>query len=257
MDLVAKFFLVAGLISVFSAESLAQQPGYPGSRLRYSRPAYYRPPFYGPRDGSRYKGRYSFENRKEKLKEHYSAPKVVERMESLNPAQRRRAAKELMRFPDDSQAREALEKALTSDPSSDVRWQAVQSLGRIKDPVSIAVLKKASKEDPNKQVREIAKWIAIKVEMQDFLVLIQSDEESHRKEVAKRAITLPFADPNRLARILAKVLCSDPSPAVRKEAAKSLGQLKSPMILSALNLAKKNEPVQEVRQEIEKSISNQ
>lgn len=231
-----KFWLILTfLFAVFSAdEVIAQYSGY---------------------QVQRYEGFHSLKNWNKRLQERYSMKDVLKGMDG-SPSERRKAVGILARFSDESQVREALENVLLSDPNVEVRWKTAISLGRIGDSASIAVLDKAGLNDPVEQVRETAKYMARKIRFKNSLALVENSNEAIRQEAVKKIAELPFDDSEKAVGILAKVLRSDLSPPVRKEAAKVLGQIESVRAFSALSIALKQDPDAEVRQEVQNSIVN-
>jgi HEAT repeat protein len=78
--------------------------------------------------------------------------------------QRKQAIDELAGFSFDDNVRHALENVLLSDPDAQLRKEAAQSFGKVKNTKALAALEKARVEDPNEDVRKAADQTIKKLE---------------------------------------------------------------------------------------------
>jgi len=73
-----------------------------------------------------------------------------------NKELRKEAIKELAGFSFDDNVRAALENVLLSDPDPELRKEAAQTFGKVKNTKALAVLEKARVEDSSEDVRKEA-----------------------------------------------------------------------------------------------------
>lgn len=191
----------------------------------------------------------------------YSTQSLLEKAESVNLRERKQAFEGLVNSAKDIKIIDPLGKALSTEPNPELRQGIVTVLGRSGNSKAMDALKKASRDDPNKDVREMAKWAARKVIFTEPMAQLRDKSAYTRAAAIKKVGDLPFsANTDNIVRILSRMLCTDPSPAVRKEAAKVLAksQFYNPAwALPALKRAKENDPCKEVTALVEEAINSQ
>lgn len=81
---------------------------------------------------------------------------LLKQLGTGNKEQRIQAIRELAGFSFDDNVRHALENVLLSNPDPELRKEAAQSFGKVKNTKALAALEKARVEDPNVDVRKEA-----------------------------------------------------------------------------------------------------
>jgi hypothetical protein len=81
---------------------------------------------------------------------------LLKMLETGNKEQRMEAIRELAGFSFDDKVRYALEDVLLSDPDAQLRKEAAQSFGKVKNTKALAALEKARVDDPSEEVRKEA-----------------------------------------------------------------------------------------------------
>jgi hypothetical protein len=81
---------------------------------------------------------------------------LLRTLETEDKDQRKEAIKELAGFSFDDKVRGALEDVLLSDPNVELRQEAAQSFGKVKNTKALAALEKARVEDSSEDVRKAA-----------------------------------------------------------------------------------------------------
>jgi hypothetical protein len=89
---------------------------------------------------------------------------LLEMLRALDKEQRKQAIDELAGFSFDDKVRQALENVLLSDPDAQLRKEAAQSFGKVKNTKALAALEKARVEDPNEDIRKAANQAIKKLE---------------------------------------------------------------------------------------------
>jgi len=86
----------------------------------------------------------------------YKKSELLKQLQAPNKEQRREAIDELAGFSFDDNVRAALENVLLSDPDPELRKEAAQAFGKVKNTGARAALEKARVEDPSVDVRKAA-----------------------------------------------------------------------------------------------------
>ncbi len=86
----------------------------------------------------------------------YKKNGLLKTLETGDKEQRKEAIKELAGFSFDDKVRCALEDVLLSDPDVELRQEAAQSFGKVKNTKALAALEKARVEDSSEDVRKAA-----------------------------------------------------------------------------------------------------
>jgi HEAT repeat protein len=89
---------------------------------------------------------------------------LTERLRIGDVDDRIKAARDLVRFADDTKAREALERAVRSDRDAAVRKAAVEALAKQSGEKAVPTLKQAYAEDTDRDVRQAAYKALILIE---------------------------------------------------------------------------------------------
>jgi hypothetical protein len=89
---------------------------------------------------------------------------LLKQLGTGNKEQRKEAIKELAGFSFDDKVRQAIENVLLSDPNAELRKEAAQSFGKVKNTKALAALEKARVEDPSEDVRKAADHSIKKIE---------------------------------------------------------------------------------------------
>jgi len=167
-----------------------------------------------------------------------SDPRVAELIRRLMNGDfetRKFAASQLAEFIDDTQALNALIRALEMDKSSEVRMTAAISLGKFSDPKIIDPIIRALTMDGNMSVRLSALEILVKIlkepKIIDILILALKDPAEYIKLRALEVLGRINEDKAIDTLILA---LKDPITEIRKSAAVSLGNLKNPKAIDPM-----------------------
>jgi len=86
----------------------------------------------------------------------YKKSELLKQLQAPDKEQRRQAIAELAGFSFDDNVRQALENVLLSDPDAELRREAAQAFGKVKNTGARAALEKARVEDPSEDVRRAA-----------------------------------------------------------------------------------------------------
>lgn len=86
----------------------------------------------------------------------YRKSELLKQLQIANKELRREAIRELAGFSFDDNVRQALEDVLLSDPDPELRAEAAQAFGKVKNVNARAALEKARVEDPSEDVRRAA-----------------------------------------------------------------------------------------------------
>jgi hypothetical protein len=86
----------------------------------------------------------------------YKKSELLKQLQMPNKELRKEAIKELAGFSFDDNVRAALENVLLSDPDPELRKEAAQAFGEVKNSNARAALEKARVEDPSADVRRAA-----------------------------------------------------------------------------------------------------
>jgi hypothetical protein len=86
----------------------------------------------------------------------YKKSELLKQLQMPNNELRKEAIKELAGFSFDDNVRAALENVLLSDPDPELRKEAAQTFGKVKNTKALAALEKARVEDSSEDVRKEA-----------------------------------------------------------------------------------------------------
>ena len=86
----------------------------------------------------------------------YKKGELLKKLQTGSKEERKDAINELAGFSFDDKVREALENVLLSDPDPELRKEAAQTFGKVKNVKAIAALEKARVEDSSQDVRKEA-----------------------------------------------------------------------------------------------------
>jgi hypothetical protein len=86
----------------------------------------------------------------------YKKSELLKQLQTPDKEPRREAIAELAGFSFDDNVRQALENVLLSDPDPELRIEAAQSFGKVKNAKALAALEKARVEDVSEDVRKEA-----------------------------------------------------------------------------------------------------
>jgi len=86
----------------------------------------------------------------------YKKGELLKQLEMGDKEQRKQAINELAGFSFDDKVRESLENVLLSDPDQELRKEAAQAFGKVKNTKAMAALEKARVEDSSQDVRKEA-----------------------------------------------------------------------------------------------------
>jgi len=90
------------------------------------------------------------------MKLQYKKSELLKQLQMPDKEQRMEAIRELAGFSFDDKVSQALEDVLLSDPDAELRKEAAQSFGKVKNKKALAALEKARVEDSSEDVRRAA-----------------------------------------------------------------------------------------------------